>query len=71
MKFRAYSDINWGRFYDPTTGAHHCEADSAEQAATILPTHAARGFSSMQVNVGGIWRWVTETPSSIGGIRKD
>lgn len=70
MKYRVFKNINWGPNYNPATKAHHCDAQSPDEASAILRPSPGDGFQTMQVETGSGWKWVTETPTWLGGISR-
>jgi len=66
-EYRRYTNIKWGKLYNPETQAHHVTARDIAEACELLPS-TSDGLKSTQVRVGDRWQWVTETPPHHGGI---
>lgn len=71
--YKWYSNINWGPFYDPETGAHYASATDIESLMCVRG--GPRDMQTVLVcthhkDPTMRWRWASEVPVHLGGYAK-
>lgn len=65
--YRIFSNIHFGPRYSIIDGAHHCDADSSQQAMKTL-INGNSNYRSLQVKINHTWCWVSDVPVAQGGV---